>query len=250
MISSKSPDSWQGLQIEVARILKECGFTVEIEKMLETVRGDVEVDVYAEEIIKGRKNIIICECKHWKNKVPKNVIHGFRTILGDIGANTGYIVSTQGFQSGAFKASELTNVNLVTWNEFQNTFEETWFEQYLVNEVVDRLDPLLTYSEPLLPRWYSKMTEDDKNKYNSLKEKYDEFGWLIMLFTPYVRMLRELPIPMLPIREQLTKKSVLEVKIPDNIATATGYREFLDLATEYGVNAIVEYRTLRDKYAL
>jgi restriction system protein len=113
MITVEELPDWRGLQEGVARILSECGFSVEIEKVIESARGTVELDVYAEEIVRGRKYVIACECKHWKARVPQNVIHGFRTVLGDIGANVGYIISTNGFQSGSFAASELTNVQLV-----------------------------------------------------------------------------------------------------------------------------------------
>jgi len=250
MITSEEPKNWQDLQNEVARILEECGFSVEVEKVLETARGQVEIDIYAEEIIKRRKYVIVCECKHWRNRVPQNVIHGFRTVLADIGANVGYIVSMAGFQSGAFKASELTNVELVTWNEFQEAFEETWYDKYLVNQVVERLDPILTYAEPLLPRWFDKLPEEDKEEYIALKEKYDEFGWLIMAFTPYVRPLRETQRPTLPISERLADKPGLKDKIPENIASAIGYREFLEFASEYGGKAISEFRALKEKNEL
>ncbi|WP_369857685.1 hypothetical protein [Candidatus Thalassolituus haligoni] len=45
---------------------EQCGFNVELEKKIETVRGDVELDVYAEEVIKGRKYSIAVECKNWR----------------------------------------------------------------------------------------------------------------------------------------------------------------------------------------
>ena len=108
MITIEVPKTWQDLQRETARILEECGFTVEIEKKIQTVRGEVEIDVYAEEEVKGRKYTILVECKHWKSRVPQSVIHGFRTVVSDIGANVGYIVSLTGFQSGSFSASEMT----------------------------------------------------------------------------------------------------------------------------------------------
>ena len=251
MITSKEPENWQDLQNEVAKILSECGFSVEVEKVIKTARGKVEIDVYAEEIIKGRKYIIACECKYWRNKVPQSVIHSFRTVLADIGVNVGYIVSMVGFQSGAFKASELTNVELVTWRQFQEAFEDTWYEVYLINEVVKRLDPLLTYTEPLLPGWFDKLTEEDKNKYIALKGKYDIFGWLIMQFTPYLNMFKKekrlLPISATEFRDKVPEHEFIE-KIPENIASTTGYREFLELISEYGGHAIAQFRVFRDKY--
>ncbi len=93
MITSRLPQSWQDLQADVARLLAECGFDVEVEKTLATARGAVEIDIYAEEQVRGRKYTIICECKFWQNRVPQNVIHGFRTVVSDIGANVGYVIS-------------------------------------------------------------------------------------------------------------------------------------------------------------
>lgn len=42
MISRNAPDSWQALQTEVGRILRECGFDVEVEKKIQSARGTVE----------------------------------------------------------------------------------------------------------------------------------------------------------------------------------------------------------------
>ena len=71
MITEKAPETWQALQTEVAKILAECGLTVEVEKTVATVRGEVEIDVYAEEMIKGRKHTILCECKYWNHGYHK-----------------------------------------------------------------------------------------------------------------------------------------------------------------------------------
>ena len=172
MITRNAPDSWQALQTEVGRILRECGFDVEVEKKIQSARGTVELDVYADETIRGRRYAIACECKYWKSRIPQAVVHGFRTVVQEIGANIGYIISMEGFQSGAMSASDLTNLKLVTWQEFQDIFEESWFEEFFTKEIVKKLDGLMTYSEPFLPAWFEKMSDDDKSKYISLKEKY------------------------------------------------------------------------------
>jgi len=124
MITSGTPVDWRDLQEQVAGILRECGFTAEVEKTLATVRGNTSVDIYAEETVKGRKYVILSECKHWTAAVPQQVIHAFRTTVADVGANVGYVIASNGFQSGAFAASELTNLEL-TWEQFQAAFEES-----------------------------------------------------------------------------------------------------------------------------
>ena len=243
MITDKIPDTWQDLQTEVGNILGKCGFEIEIEKTLDTVRGQAEIDVYAEETIKGRKYSIICECKHWKSNIPQNVIHGFRTVVADLGCNIGYIITTSNYQSGAKKASELTNIQLLTWSDFQATFFESWFFEYFSPKIAKDLDALLTYVEPILPRWFEKMNDEDKEAYFKLKDKYDAFGWIVMMFTPYARIKSKEEIPTLPLN-----RTKYDYVIPLKILETGTYKEFLENCIEYGNKAISEFRIYRDKY--
>ncbi|WP_431605167.1 restriction endonuclease [Acinetobacter johnsonii] len=41
------------------------------------------------------------ECKNWKTNIPKEKVLALRSIVEDIGAHRGFIVSNKGFQSGA-----------------------------------------------------------------------------------------------------------------------------------------------------
>lgn len=247
MITIEVPKTWQDLQRETARILEECGFTVEIEKKIQTVRGEVEIDVYAEEEVKGRKYTILVECKHWKSRVPQSVIHGFRTVVSDIGANVGYIVSLTGFQSGSFSASEMTNVELTDWNEFQDVFEEIWYDEYLSPEIAKQLDPLMTYVEPLLPRWFRDLPEGEQDRYLALKNQYEIFGWMIMGFTPYVKMLKESERPTLPIIERVSEQREVLDAIPREILEAGSYREFYKCCLAHGLPAIQAFRELKQR---
>ena len=248
MITERAPETWQDLQNHVANILRECGLTVEVEKTVATVRGEVEIDVYAEEMIKGRKHTILCECKHWKSRVPQSVIHGFRTVVADIGANIGYLISMNGFQAGSFSAAELTNIELVTWEQFQDQFELTWYDEYFSPQIAEQLDPILTYTEPLAPKWFIDLPENEKKNYVDLKKKYDHFGWMIMSFTPYARMLgRSEPRPTLPIIDRVSEKEKALNTIPREILEAKGYREFFDLCLNHGIPAIQQFRDIRDR---
>lgn len=244
MLTVHIPTTWQELQNQAGRILSECGFTVEIEKLIDTVRGKVTIDVYAEETVRGRLYKLLCECKRWKAPVPQTVIHSFRTVVGDSGANVGYIISSGGFQSGAFSAAELSNIELVTWEGFQDKFQESWLENYLLPFVADHFDPLLTYTEPLLPRAFSSLPDDRKRQFIALKDRYDPFGWLMMMFTPYTKMLRKEGFPKLPLRAHFKEGSTPEKEIPAAVLDALGYRDFLDAAVEYGDKATSEFREI------
>lgn len=249
MITSATPQTWQALQAEVARILNECGFAVQLEKTVRTARGDVEIDVYAEETIRGRKYAIACECKHWKARIPQTVVHAFRTVVAEIGANVGYIISTAGFQSGSHKASELTNLQLVSWQEFQGLFEESWFESFFTQEIHRRLSPLMTYAEGFLPSWWDRMTEEDRQTYLVLVDQYRNFGFAMQHLGPYMRRLIQGPIPRLPLRVHGGTADSLE-SIPDSILDETCYRELLDTSLAHGQAALECFRVLKEKYAV
>jgi len=127
-IIENSPSTWKELQGLVAKVLDDCGFETEIEKTIETVRGKVEVDVYAEKTT-GFQSKVLCECKYWENNIPQSVIHAFRSVVGDYGASQGFVISKNGFQKGAYEAIFKSNVVLLNWNEFQEKFEIEWLKQ-------------------------------------------------------------------------------------------------------------------------
>jgi hypothetical protein len=247
MITCSIPEDWRALQSEVGKILEQCGFSVEVEKIVDTARGKVELDVYAEEVVKGRKYSIVCECKHWKSSIPQSIIHSFRTILNDTGANVGYIVTLKGFQSGAFKAANYSNLELVTWEEFQKAFCDSWLEQYLSPVITKELDPILDYTEPLVQKWMCEVPDHEVKIIKSLREKYFSFAVLIMAFTSYSSFLRTNGFPKLPLSENWHQLTEAGDDIPKEILEAKGYIEFLHESLKFGKQGIREFKEVRDR---
>jgi len=242
MITSLISKNWRQLQSQVAEILEQCGFDVEIEKKIQTARGSVEIDVYAAEEIMGRKNIILCECKLWKQKIPQTVVHSFRTVLSDFGANKGYIISSKGYQKGAFEASKYSNADLVTWEEFQDIFEPLWYRNYFQKRITQELDPLYSYTEPLFSaKWLGKLTKGELNEFLYLKEKHYLFGAIMMTFTTHRSFLTGEQIK-IPIINNLKREIMSETDIPVSILHTPTYKEFLQLSLEYGQNIVEEFR--------
>jgi len=64
---------------------------------------------------------MLVECKYWKRPIPQTVVHAFRTVVADSGANVGLIVSLNGFQAGADSAALLSNVHLIDWYIFSRS---------------------------------------------------------------------------------------------------------------------------------
>jgi len=249
MITATAPSDWRDLQAQVARILAECGFDVDVEKAISLPRGSVEIDVFARESNQGRTNTLVCECKHWAKRVPQSVIHAFRTVVAETGANTGYVVSRSGFQQGARAAAVSTNVEPVTWEAFQERFEETWLRTFFFPTITSSLDPLLTYAEPFTPTWFPRLSEADQSRFLTLRRRYLPFTVLVEVhFTTRTRILRgESYRPDLPIATWAPEALEASNEIPSAILQARGYRELLEASLSFGHEGIAEFRQLRDR---
>jgi restriction system protein len=112
-------------------------------------------------------------------------------------------------------------------------------------QLTERRDPLMTYTEPLLPRWFPELPEEEQLAFLALKKKYDSFGWLAMSLSMYFRMLHHQPWPELPLRDHVNKAEFTDA--PQEVLDATGYRELLESAVDYGEKAIGEFRAVRDR---
>jgi restriction system protein len=235
MITSETPRDWRALQQEVASILQQCGFEVDVEKKVRTVRGEVEIDVYAEETVTGRKYVILCECKHWASRVPQSVVHSFRTTVADIGANVGYVVSTNGFQAGAYAASELTNVRLTNWQEFQAAFRESWLEEHFLKTLTKRLDSLIEYPSP--------------HSFWQLKARVDALASLVMDMSSHAWIFNKKSLPALPLKDTFRDRPGFLSHIPPDITEQVGYKQLLERLVFHGEAALTEIEVIRNRGA-
>jgi hypothetical protein len=245
VITEKEPENWQQLQEWCAQILLECGWEAETEVTVDLVRGQAEIDVLATETIRGREYKTLIECKNWANRVPQHVVHSFRTVVADVGANVGYIVSRAGFQSGAYQAAEHTNVKLLTWHEFQEIFEQQWYWEFLTRYVVEHLEPLGDYLEPIpaMVRWDKYLDQESLERLKQLYQEHQPLSVLIMSLTPYIGMLngqsKRLELP-------LGNSAKYYSSLPESICEKTGYREFIAELEEYCTPILNEFRRFRD----
>lgn len=122
----KPPANWQNLEDLVAQAFCEMGYQSNRNYKLSTVRGAVNIDVHAVKETAPIPTRILCECKYWSQPVPQQVVQGFRTICSDSGAHFGLIISKAGFQSGAELSRTSTNVHLMNFEQFQETFFQEW----------------------------------------------------------------------------------------------------------------------------
>src|ERR1022692_4009773 len=148
LITSKMPEQWGELEDLVTAILNEAGLHARRAVAITLPRGSVNADVLAEETHDGILNRILCECKNWRQNVPREVVHAFRTVVQEAGANRGYVISRVGFQRGAIEAAHSTNVELVTFAEFQNIYFPKWYNKRLW-DIENEIGDFNVYYEPL-----------------------------------------------------------------------------------------------------
>jgi hypothetical protein len=198
LITAENPTSWEQLETLVTSILSESGMIARLNVTIALPRGAVDVDVLAEDSIDGIVHRVICECKNWKNSIPKEIVHAFRTVIQETGAHRGYIVSRAGFQTGAREAAYATNIELVTFAEFQERYFNKWFKKR-VWSVEDSIGDFNTYYEPLgPPGWSNLKYEEEKKRYQQILDKYLFAGLALMWFSPYMGIVGPLKIPPLP----------------------------------------------------
>jgi restriction system protein len=231
VINSSIPDQWRKLQSDVAQILSECGFNTETEKNITTARGEVEIDVFAEDPMQTPHTIYLCECKHWNANVPKSEVHAFRTVVNDFGANWGLVISKQGFQRGAYEAAKNTNLKLLDWQEFQALFAERWYREHMVKKLTEEAAPIMEYTEPINSRIFRKadaLPSESQERFRSLRKRYVLLGFLAMQFSVYSLPFQE-GLPKLPLlKEQQFKRTEELGEIPADILQATSLRGLLN----------------------
>ena len=176
---------------------------------------------------------------------PQSVVHSFRTVVADVGANTGYVVSKSGFQSGAYKAAEYTNVELLTWSEFQEAFEVQWYWEYLTKYVVRTLEPLGDLLEPLsdIRHWKKHLDYHENDRLMKLYNDNLNLGVLILELSPYIGTLKGRSAKVdLPISKRLKACGCF----PESLLRRTGYREFIQDLEEYCAPILVEFQKFRE----
>jgi restriction system protein len=179
MIDHKLPKDWRDLQNKVAEILSDIGFKTEVAKEIETVRGKVEVDVFSVDETQSPSVKYLCECKHWNSRIPQNVVHAFRTVVQDYGANFGFIISKIGFQSGSYTTAQNTNIKLVSWYEFQDVFEDKWFPA-ITDRIYNSLERICSYTEPMyVSKKLDKLSKEELDVFKKLRSKYLFVGSVI-----------------------------------------------------------------------
>jgi restriction system protein len=184
MIDNPYPKTWKDLQDGVCRLFNEIGLLSETEKVLQTPRGNVEVDVFAVDVNSVDQIKYLVECKNWSSSVPQSVVHSFTTVMHESGANIGFIVSQKGLQDGAIRYTQSTNIIGLTYLEMQERYFNVWWQRYFCPSVAEDAEYVNQYVEPIntrRSRYLEGLNPDQLEKFYELQRRYAAFGMLMWL---------------------------------------------------------------------
>ena len=110
---------WKEYQNNAASFFKGLGLSASVERGVDGARGTHEIDVFVEGKAYGVPFIWVVECKAWKSNIPKEKVMALSSIVQDVGADRGFLLSEIGFQSGAIKATKNSNITLTSLEDLR-----------------------------------------------------------------------------------------------------------------------------------
>ncbi len=95
--------------------VRELGFSAEVNARLTEANDAVHaIDVAARRTVAGVDLLWIVECKYWAKPVPIEKVSALRSMVIDVGADRGLLMSESGFQSGAIRTARQKNITLTS----------------------------------------------------------------------------------------------------------------------------------------
>jgi len=125
LMKMRDSPEWYNFQEDICNYFRSLGATAETNVSVVGVRTTHAVDILVRTKFLGHDMLWIVEAKKWKSKVNKLQVLGLRTIVEDVGADKGFIISENGFQSGAIESAQNTNVQLTTYENFKHVTKES-----------------------------------------------------------------------------------------------------------------------------
>jgi len=115
---------WKELQKEVAELFRSVGCSADEDHKVTGVRGEHKVDVYVNFKALSVECSWIVECKHWNSNVTKEKVLTLQSIVQDVGADKGVLVAKKGFQSGAIRSAQKSNIVLTNLEDLRRYIDD------------------------------------------------------------------------------------------------------------------------------
>ncbi|MFC9664270.1 restriction endonuclease [Nocardia sp. NPDC127606] len=120
--------AWRDFQESAASFYRSLGLVAETDVTLDGVRGRHDIDVTVRGARAGVEFLWIIECKLWRRRVPKSAVATLSSIVQDVGADRGIMLSNSGFQTGAPSLAYMSNVTLTSLETLQADSYHEFFE--------------------------------------------------------------------------------------------------------------------------
>lgn len=130
---------WYQFQEEIKDHFIKLGCDAKTNVRIEGTRTKHDIDVLIKSKFLGHNITWGIEAKKWREKVSKLHVLALRQIVDDTGIDKAFIISENGFQSGANEAAEHSNVRLLTLRELKNISED-YFHSDILNQYLDRVN--------------------------------------------------------------------------------------------------------------
>lgn len=123
---------WRDYQRVTAELFSSLGLESAIDHTIQGARGVHDVDVWVTFKYLGLEIKWLIECKFWQTAVPKAAVLTLQQIAQDVGADRAFLMSETGFQSGALKVTQNTNITLTSLEDLRASAREEILNSSLV----------------------------------------------------------------------------------------------------------------------
>lgn len=116
-VASISPAEFEVLCLEILNSYAEAEhllkFSIQHNVHIPTDDGKYQIDIYASFIAMGVEFKVIIECKRYSNPVSREKVAVLNDKIRSLGAHKGILISTCGFQSGAYEYAKKHGIALL-----------------------------------------------------------------------------------------------------------------------------------------
>lgn len=122
MSKSTNIKPWQSYEYSVYDLFRSTGYPCRRNTVMQGARGSHQIDIIVNLNVLIGDHIWLVECKNWYRPVGKRELLAFKSVVDDLGADHGYMLSENGFQKGAHEMARSFNISLFTLAELQKSF--------------------------------------------------------------------------------------------------------------------------------
>jgi restriction system protein len=120
--------TWREYQQQAAQFFCMLGLQASTDERVAGVRVQHNVDVVVRNTRAGIQQLWVIECKHWRRSVTKLHVAALATIVQDVGADRGILLSETGFQAGAIRLAKCSNITLTNLADLRANANEERIE--------------------------------------------------------------------------------------------------------------------------